>query len=770
MSQKWRGIIPLGILFVLLLLFGCEDAGQKLTPADTVQKPAAVVTDAVNVRYADGVMEVPPEAILTWKAETGELILPNTSMPVAGQYVYTGISNKFPNGALKKIVSVDTKDEGSTGGVRLVTENAAITDIINNGTFTAKGNISLNGDAQLVSPDGSIVFIEDDHESFLFVYNSSADLVRKFAITYDIADKASIRGTAKVELLLDFLLDIRWGKIEMFSVSIKPDILFNVAISGLFDEEYKKYLGTLYFPPIVMGPVILVPSMELFLNTKFEGNLDWGGSFQATLNAGIRYSQKEWTPFANISTDGVLNDLKLSGQTEVSLGPEVALKLYGVTGPYFALQGYVSANGTISTARQSIDFTGLAGARGRLGGKLDMLGKQLADLDYDLFDVHKSITLASVFYKVSPPPVIPSIDGSFSYRPIGIAAGDTADRTPLWVNAPPDQMVRYRTAGPLPDGITLDSASGVISVSGTAVAMQEHSFSIVAVGTDGFTGEISGAVSISIAEPAPPPPPVIPSIDGSFSYRPIGIAAGDTAGRTPLWVNAPPDQMVRYRTAGPLPDGITLDSASGVISVSGTAVAMQEHSFSIVAVGTDGFTGEISGAVSISIADPAPPPPPVIPSIDGSFSYRPIGIAAGDTAGRTPLWVNAPPDQMVRYRTAGPLPDGITLDSASGVISVSGTAVAMQEHSFSIVAVGTDGFTGEISGAVSISIADPAPPPPPVIPSIDGSFSYRPIGIAAGDTADRTPLWVNAPPDSDGTLQNRRSSPPTALPSTLPPG
>ena len=728
MSKKWMSI-PFAILCVLLLLFSCDNLGHIAPSSDAIPETNGIVSSAANIHYTEDALDLKPENILSWEAESAELILQDTSIPEAGQYVYTGISENFPYGALKKIVTVDSSALKSSAEVRLITENAAITDIISEGTFTAKGNISIDGDAELLSPDGSIVFIEED-ESPLFVYNSEAELVRKFAISYDIADKASIRGTAKVELFLDFLLDIKWGKVETFSVSISPDVLFNISVTGVLDEEYRKYLGTLYFPPIVMGPVVLVPSIDLYLKTHFEGKIAWGGDFHATLDAGIRYSRNTWTPFADINADGSLNDLKMNGRTEAAFGPEVALKLYGLAGPYFALQGYVSANGTISTAKQSIDFEGTAGARGRLGGKLEILGKHFADLDFDLFDVHKGITLSSVFYET------PAIQGSFSYPPIHITQGDSIQSAPVWANAPPDQKLTYSNSTSLPDGIKLDPLSGIISVSSTALQSPEQVFSISAVGIDGFSGIITGTLSISIA--APP----MPAIQGSFSYPPISITQGDSAQSAPVWANAPPDQKLTYSNGVPLPDGITLDPLSGIISVSSTALQSPERVFSISAVGIDGFSGIITGTQSISIA--APP----MPAIQGSFSYPLIRITQGDSAQSAPVWANAPPDQKFTYSSGTSMPDGIKLDPLSGIISVSSTALQSPEQVFSISAIGIDGFSGIITGTLSISIA--APP----MPAIQGSFSYPPIRITQGDSAQSAPVWANAPPDQKFTYSN----------------
>jgi PKD repeat protein len=240
--------------------------------------------------------------------------------------------------------------------------------------------------------------------------------------------------------------------------------------------------------------------------------------------------------------------------------------------------------------------------------------------------------------------------------------GVTADGTPA-----PTYSV---TAGALPDGISLDAATGALT--GTPTTVGEYSFTITATNANGSTST---------------------SFSGTTGMAPSGFTDGVLAG---FVVGAPYSDGVSATgtpaptysvTAGALPDGMTLDSVTGALT--GTPTTAGAYSFTITATNENGsvstsFTGT-TGSVPSGFTD----------AVLGGFVVG-TPYSDGVMATGTPA-----PTYSV---TAGALPAGISLDAVTGALT--GTPTTAGAYSFTITATNANGtvtldFTGTIVGGES---------------------------------------------------------------------
>jgi len=198
------------------------------------------------------------------------------------------------------------------------------------------------------------------------------------------------------------------------------------------------------------------------------------------------------------------------------------------------------------------------------------------------------------------------------------------------------------TAGALPAGLTLDSASGVIS--GTPTVPGTSTFTVTA--TDSATSPHTASLALSITINAMAiTTTTLPAATVNSAYSQTLAVVGGTA--TYTWAV----------TVGALPAGLTLDGATGVIS--GTPTTAGTSSFTIT-VTDSSIPAATDSQVFSLVVNPAGTPLSIttttLPAATFGTAYSQSLAATGGTAPYT--W----------SVSAGTLPSGLSL-SGAGVIS-----------------------------------------------------------------------------------------------------
>jgi hypothetical protein len=256
--------------------------------------------------------------------------------------------------------------------------------------------------------------------------------------------------------------------------------------------------------------------------------------------------------------------------------------------------------------------------------------------------------------------------------------------------------------GSLPAGLTFTSATGLIS--GTPTTAGTSNFTITATDANSATG--SRAYSITVGTPVSVGPASLPAGTVGSAYSQSVTASGGTGPYT-------------YAvTSGPLPAGLSLNTASGAIT--GTPTASGTSIFSITATDSIGASGLRAYTVTIN---------PAITVSPVSLANGTVGTALSQTVSAS--GGNGGP---YTYSVTGSLPAGLSLNGASGVIS--GTPSGAGSSSFSIVATDGDGATGSRSYTVTVNAAVVITTPS--LPVATVGTPYSQTVAAAGGTGSYT--------------------------------
>ena len=288
----------------------------------------------------------------------------------------------------------------------------------------------------------------------------------------------------------------------------------------------------------------------------------------------------------------------------------------------------------------------------------------------------------------------------------------------------------WSVTGSLPAGLSIDPATG--EVTGTPITSGRSTFRLVATDSVGGTATQSESVSIATA------PRVTSARLGAgevgVAYDSAPTASGGTGPYT-------------WSVTGSLPAGLSIDPATGEIT--GTPITSGRTTFTLVA--TDAVGANATRAESMTVVDGPSITSPVFGAGEVGMTYHASPVVAGGTGPYT--W----------SVTGGPLPDGLSIDSASG--TVTGTPTAATTALFTLTVTDADGRSAQQAESLAIAnlprIVAPTSFPGEVgatyqlTPTVDdgtGPYTWSVVGdLPAGLTIDPATGVITGRPDAAGT-------------------
>lgn len=233
------------------------------------------------------------------------------------------------------------------------------------------------------------------------------------------------------------------------------------------------------------------------------------------------------------------------------------------------------------------------------------------------------------------------------------------------------------TAGVLPPGLSLASATGLLS--GTPTALGTYPFTVTVMdasgadGTPGCFGSQPHSIVIDCSSLLISPP----SLPGGT----VGVAYGQTlsaSGGNPSYSYAV--------TSGGLPPGLVLNPSTGALS--GTPSAAGSFSFTVTSTDARGCTGSQPYTVAVAC--------PTISLSPASLPNGTVGVPYSQTIGASGGTV-----PYVFAVSVGTLPPGLGLNASTGALS--GVPTAAVSASFTISATDVNGCSATKSFSISVA-------------------------------------------------------------------
>lgn len=240
-----------------------------------------------------------------------------------------------------------------------------------------------------------------------------------------------------------------------------------------------------------------------------------------------------------------------------------------------------------------------------------------------------------------------------------------------------ESVTSWSISPALPAGLSFNTMTGVISGTPATLATAQ-SYTVTATNSGGFT---TASLAITVNDAAP----------YGFSYfnqLPVYSKAVAIATNIPTSSGG---LVVSYSVSPQLPDGLSLNTATGYISGTPTSM-MAVANYTVTANNSGGSTTTV---LSITVNDAAPS----LLTYTGSpyVFLRNVALAP-----RSP---SASGGDVVSYSVSPSLPTGLALNTATGVLSGTPSAVAAAAF-YTVTATNTGGSTTFV---MSLAVSDASP-------------------------------------------------------------
>ena len=364
-------LIMLITLTVLPTSLGCGGGNEVIIPATTK------VLSEESLGYISSVTE--DLSVITFADPTVEL-----KSLTEGDVIVSDVSDATPYGLLRKVTGVTLK------GDELVVEttSATLEEAIQKAKIEVDWSLgSQEGAPNAFLPFAGVACAEDDSLFPIVIDTVLYDLDGNNDTT---DDQIKATGSLDLEADFDFLLDIDDHKVKELELTItitetaEMNISGDISLVDIHPEPVVLLSQKLPTVTIWAGwvPIVIVP--KLSVHVGFDGevtaSISAGVTQEAKAKAGLRYKNGDWSPIKELSNtfDWVSPSLDVKCQVKAYAGPVLSFLLYGISGPYGDVDGYLELE---ADPFKTPWWQLYGGINADIGIKVEVLGDEIADYE-----------------------------------------------------------------------------------------------------------------------------------------------------------------------------------------------------------------------------------------------------------------------------------------------------------------------------------------------------------------------------------------------------
>ena len=393
--------IKLGASLLIILAFtGCEDSPTQYQPD---RNPDIVESSFGEASLGEETSVVPEDILneITDISDDGTVFTfsnvdgdPYLESLEEGNILVVGVSEKTPNGALRKIEGIDRESDS----VILSTVETSMEEAFENLDLVYNEPLEASNVEKIVykvpSQDIREVYTRESHPKMLetsFKY----DIDQVFFESEDDENlKVKLEGYIELKPTVDFRTKIRDANLEELRIAMLNELNSNLEISAGVSRtlENEQVLVSYTFGVIIIGWVIIRPVLEIVIGIEGEANVGISTNVDMVIesNAGVEYSNEDWRPLSDFSTDysGEMPTIDSDASLGAYAGPQVNFLIYGITGPYVNLVGFGEA---AIDMNRTPELQVHAGVRANAGVIMDIFS--LIRADFSVPDLYSNSVL-----------------------------------------------------------------------------------------------------------------------------------------------------------------------------------------------------------------------------------------------------------------------------------------------------------------------------------------------------------------------------------------
>lgn len=287
-------------LWIVVALTACSDGETIPEPVKPDEPTEETPTLPNNTEMADNVKVLTEKfALNIEKVAEGQLLFsvqtPKEQLPKPEDILLNYTPNsKFKSGFLGKVTKVETTDKG----IKVQTEAVGLDKVFKTLSIDTTFNVMDKIEKIVDSRGKSIAFIKDTIHTRSEVKNSLS-----FNVEYNhnfSGVKMDIKGTVKLALDTHIQHKIDNFSVKEFGINLTPNFSASLTNSVSVSREYKDsiLLGSFYSLPITVGPVVITPVFDIYMNFGIKGELSLNIDFvySKTLSTcSLLYKEEKWT-------------------------------------------------------------------------------------------------------------------------------------------------------------------------------------------------------------------------------------------------------------------------------------------------------------------------------------------------------------------------------------------------------------------------------------------------------------------------------------------